>query len=316
MDQYQEMIDEILEQPYTMEYCYHCGTKNQNVEENEVCENCGEIISLLVDEFNEKEKIFCYGCGSKLNESVDFCIACGRDKVCYQADILLYTAMFLVEEKKYDDALAIGKIAIDYHSNPYQKFWISNYIKAIYIDLLKNKFGYIDPDLPFEHTPISILKDDITKSMLEYTQIAIEEYDKLPQDQKLILEKKSSFSKMIQELRTVCHYLPIELAKHGLIENSSNPDTNQHKTQSNGCFIATALYGSYNTPEVLILRKFRDEILLTSKIGQIFVRIYYFLSPPFAGYLKKRNKLKGVIREKILTPFVEHISKKQNTKNS
>ncbi len=82
------------------------------------------------------------------------------------------------------------------------------------------------------------------------------------------------------------------------------------KEKKGGCFIATAVYGSYDAPEVLILRKFRDEILLTSKIGQIFVRIYYFLSPSFAGYLKKRNKLKGVIREKILSPFVIYIDNK------
>jgi len=66
---------------------------------------------------------------------------------------------------------------------------------------------------------------------------------------------------------------------------TTNPIENSlEHLRKKGCFIATAVYGSYQKTEVIILRKYRDDILLSSKIGQIFVRIYYFLSPPFASY--------------------------------
>ena len=40
---------------------------------------------------------------------------------------------------------------------------------------------------------------------------------------------------------------------------------------SKGCFIATAVYGSYDAPEVIILRKFRDRVLCRNYFGKSFV---------------------------------------------
>ena len=53
-----------------------------------------------------------------------------------------------------------------------------------------------------------------------------------------------------------------------------------------GCFIATAVYGSYNAPEVIILRKFRDNFLLNYFMGRIFITFYYKISPPIAYKVK------------------------------
>jgi hypothetical protein len=52
-----------------------------------------------------------------------------------------------------------------------------------------------------------------------------------------------------------------------------------------GCFIATACYGDYNSVEVTILKKYRDENLKRSEIGRQMIKFYYFLSPPIANYL-------------------------------
>lgn len=46
-----------------------------------------------------------------------------------------------------------------------------------------------------------------------------------------------------------------------------------------GCYIATAVYGSYDCPEVWTLRRFRDYILAPLWCGQIFIKYYYFISP-------------------------------------
>ena len=51
------------------------------------------------------------------------------------------------------------------------------------------------------------------------------------------------------------------------------------KKQDDGCYIATAVYGSYDCPEVRVLRRFRDGCLRKSAAGRAFVRAYYALSP-------------------------------------
>ena len=46
-----------------------------------------------------------------------------------------------------------------------------------------------------------------------------------------------------------------------------------------GCYVATCVYGSYDCPEVQVLRLWRDAVLRTSPYGRAFVRIYYATSP-------------------------------------
>ena len=93
--------------------------------------------------------------------------------------------------------------------------------------------------------------------------------------------------------------------KSDIVENKSNIVSNQSK----GCFIATACYGNYNAPEVLILRKYRDDVLLNTIIGTAFVKFYYFVSPPLAKQLEKYDKAKSFVRKHILQPIVKKLTK-------
>ena len=48
---------------------------------------------------------------------------------------------------------------------------------------------------------------------------------------------------------------------------------------SAGCYVATAVYGSYDCPEVWTLRRFRDNTLAETWYGRAFIHSYYAVSP-------------------------------------
>lgn len=54
---------------------------------------------------------------------------------------------------------------------------------------------------------------------------------------------------------------------------------NDNQPKSEGCYIATCVYGTYDCPEVLTLRHFRDNTLKNFAAGRVFIRVYYALSP-------------------------------------
>jgi hypothetical protein len=69
------------------------------------------------------------------------------------------------------------------------------------------------------------------------------------------------------------------------------------------CFVATAAYGTSMAEEIQVLRKFRDECLLTNPVGEGLVDFYYQVSPPMAEFITEHPSLKPIVRT-ALTPFV------------
>ena len=61
-----------------------------------------------------------------------------------------------------------------------------------------------------------------------------------------------------------------------------------------GCYIATAVYGSYDCPEVWILRRFRDNTLAETWYGRVFVRVYYAVSPTLVKWFGKSTWFKRI----------------------
>ena len=82
--------------------------------------------------------------------------------------------------------------------------------------------------------------------------------------------------------------------------------------KKSGCYIATAVYGSYDAAPVLVLRRFRDEALARSAPGRLFIRFYYAVSPSAARYVAKRPVLKRVSRQ-VLDMVVLHRSAREES---
>ena len=79
-------------------------------------------------------------------------------------------------------------------------------------------------------------------------------------------------------------------------------------SSSDGCYIATAVYGSYDCPDVWTLRRFRDEVLRASVLGRLFIRGYYAVSPGLAKHLGSKPLFQKPVKM-ALDSFVSHLKK-------
>ncbi|MBW6491891.1 MAG: hypothetical protein K0B15_11935 [Lentimicrobium sp.] len=84
-----------------------------------------------------------------------------------------------------------------------------------------------------------------------------------------------------------------------------------NEIKKGGCFIATACYGNYDHPNVIVLRNFRDNVLAKSQFGKLFISLYYFYSPAIAAKIERSQKLKCLILFLLINPLVKLTSQKK-----
>ena len=108
---------------------------------------------------------------------------------------------------------------------------------------------------------VNIFGDNYGKIATGCWEIAIKQHDGLNRDfrDKKIYEKINEYSLKIKKFNP--SYIP--------------PNT----SQSGACCVATAVYGSYDCPQVWTLRRYRDFNLAKTWYGRVFVRMYYAISP-------------------------------------
>ncbi len=85
--------------------------------------------------------------------------------------------------------------------------------------------------------------------------------------------------------------------------------TNVWVARRSMCFVATATYDSPLAREVVILSEFRDEVLTSSKLGRLLVRLYCCTSPSLASFIDRKKLLKSGAR-KVLDPIVQLVSRR------
>ena len=97
--------------------------------------------------------------------------------------------------------------------------------------------------------------------------------------------------------------LPVARVHHFSETQTVKENSATTKTQSNGCYIATCVYGSYDCPQVWMLRRYRDNILAKTFWGRIFVKGYYTVSPILVKWFGKTKWFKN-LWAKILNVIV------------
>lgn len=84
----------------------------------------------------------------------------------------------------------------------------------------------------------------------------------------------------------------------------------QNKNYSSGpCYVATAVYGSYDCPEVWTLRRFRDYTLAETWYGRAFIHTYYTISPTLVKWFGKTAWFKK-LWQTPLDKFVANLQEK------
>ncbi|MBO6024953.1 MAG: TFIIB-type zinc finger domain-containing protein [Bacteroidales bacterium] len=83
------------------------------------------------------------------------------------------------------------------------------------------------------------------------------------------------------------------------ISSISSETPSISNTSSSGCYVATAVYGSYNCPEVWTLRRFRDNTLDTTWYGRAFIQTYYAISPTLVKWFGDTSWFKKLWRRPL-----------------
>lgn len=71
------------------------------------------------------------------------------------------------------------------------------------------------------------------------------------------------------------------------------------KGKSSGCYVATAVYGSYDCPQVWTLRRYRDYTLAETRHGRAFIRTYYAISPTLVKWFGHTEWFKKMWQSKL-----------------
>lgn len=101
----------------------------------------------------------------------------------------------------------------------------------------------------------------------------------------IILNEYKSTSRISQEI------------KDQISETDKQRKKQEKSTQ--GCYIATCIYGSYNCPEVWVLRRYRDYKLNKSFIGKLFIKIYYKFSPSVVKIFGNKKWFRNFWKNKL-----------------
>lgn len=237
--------------------------------ENGKCPSCGG--ALLLD--SSKEKVTCKYCGHEvvIQQAVQKCTIDGIADF----DTKMLSAQRAIEfDEDFDKAAKYYKEALDLRPDDYKALWGMFLCEIASIKWAHSFKGYVQMpgDVPA----------NVQNALRRYGNRA---YINAPED-----VKPYYFREMKQ------------------IENTYLAPQ-QEPQKKKGCYIATAVYGSYDCPEVWVLRRYRDIDLDCNFFGRLFIKVYYALSPTMVKLFGKTRWFNNFWRKR-LDKKVERLKKK------
>lgn len=184
--------------------------------------------------------------------------------------------------------------------NPEKKIYFSlieDYCEKTY--KLLQKLFVIDPPM--------VAKDIYNfwiESLTQYLKIftMLKKYLNEKNETKKILYAKVLFKSLIDMAET---YLQL----NSKLEDFKLKAEAEIQKSKGSCFIATVVYGNSLSPELIVLRAWRDNYLSQKTLGRYFIKFYYAIGPIVANHIASRHFLKKVIKS-VLNGFVLMLDRK------
>ncbi len=125
-----------------------------------------------------------------------------------------------------------------------------------------------------------------------------------------MFSKGEEFSHEFQKSGTFDYFCLLHPWMEGTIIVEKNTSENNSEN-GGGCLIATATYGTELAPQVQFLREVRDNIVMSTDSGTLFVTgfnyVYYFFSPTIADLERQNPAFQDLVRLFIF-PMISSLS--------
>ncbi len=237
-----------------------------------ICSNCGGL--LQVDDTDLNGFCECKFCHTP-HKVIDVITIDGLPTV----KSLLMNAQLSMEDGNPEKAVSTYKEVLIIKPNCHEAWW-GLYICNSYFDRYygyQDKYGNGGPQ-----TKAAIMRSTIDK----YAARAI---DNAPPQQ------AEQYRDAIKEELDY-----IDQVRNGVYDTRSSGG-------KSGCYIATAVYGSYYCDEVVALRRYRDDYLAHHFLGRLFIKFYYMISPNMAKHIRSNSIIGKWIRS-YLDRKIERLS--------
>ena len=163
----------------------------------------------------------------------------------------------------------------------------------------------LEESIHMRNIGISFLRKIVSKSDT-YAQLLLAYSQQLVDDCSTLCDKwryDTHVTGGLVDIRTIYH--PKRDYYVTLIENTSeeiqkyDPEYMPPSTTKRGCYIATSVYGSYDCPEVWVLRRYRDFTLSKTTFGRAFIKFYYKVSPKLVKKFGECKTFRNFWRKKL-----------------